>query len=181
MHSPGFSFGTNDVARRYLNKLMTETGRKYEVQLPKPPNPSQSPFTSTDREQYLRLRGEILARDRILSKLQSNFQPTSPFPQPQSGVFQPISGHSQRFSPPNVMNKSDILHSIRDLSDSPVGGKRLSPISAGIGLPLVKNSPFTRQNPKIFDRNPLTGEGKNSKNLGNSPIKAIKPFGLIDF
>jgi len=178
MHSPGFSFGTNDVARRYLDKLMGETGRKQAVEMHlKPPEA----FKYTERDEYLRLRREIFARERVLAKIKSNLAAKSSSKGKYSGGLSPLTATLPDLVP-LALNKSDFLRAGPAI-DSPAranphshrGGLGLSPVSGSPGLPKAKLLPYTRRNPKIYEGNPVTGEGFDR----NSPRKSATPFGLI--
>lgn len=181
MHSPGFSFGTNEVARRYLDKLMRETGRKPEKKTEETRLEPLTALKYTERDEYLRLRREILARERVLEKLKAGLLGKSSSKGRYSTEQSPLTATAPALVPFSL-NKSDILRSIPAL-DSPTRvnsnfqrtGLGLAPITRSPGLPKAKLLPYTRRNPKKYEGNPVTGEGFDR----NSPRKSATPFGLI--
>ncbi len=187
MHSPGFSFGTNDVARRYLEKLMRETGGKFkQIAVGKRLEPIDQ-LKYTEREEYLGLRGKILARERVLAKLKAGLQANSSRKGYISAGVSPIAAFRPDLTP-SALNKSAIIRPnpaidspTRDNTHSQGGIFRLSPgRESPTGLPKVKPMPFTRQNPKKHEGNPLTGEGFAALRSRDSPSKSARPFALLE-
>ena len=187
MHSPGFSFGTNDVARRYLEKLMRETGVKFkQIAVGKRLEPIDQ-LKYAEREEYLGLRGKILARERVLAKLKAGLQANSSRNGYTSAGISPIAAFKPDLTP-SPLNKSAII-SPNPTVDSPTRGDtrsqrgifRLSPgRESPLGLPKVKPLPFTRQNPKKHEGNPLTGEGFAALRRRDSPSKSARPFAQLE-